>query len=70
MNTYTIHVNTDAYSMPLYECDGMTEEEVRSWLLEKNCLEPVEYELMVESTENDDGFYSYDDYPMSCIENC
>lgn len=52
MNTYKVHVNTDVYSMSLYECDGMTVEEVESWLLEKNCLEPVEYELMIETRED------------------
>ena len=35
----------DNYSMRLYECDNMKEVEVQEWLLEKNCLEPEDYEL-------------------------
>lgn len=46
MTKYSVIVNTDAYSMPLYQCDGMSKEEVHDWLLETNCLEPEEYELI------------------------
>jgi len=66
---YQVKVKVDAYSMPLYECTNMTVKEVEEYLLEKNCLEPDEYELILSETE-DDGYYSYDDYPTSCIENC
>lgn len=32
--------------MPLYSCDGMSEQEVHEWLMENNCLEPEDYELI------------------------
>ena len=67
---YQVRVKVDAYSMPLYECTNMTEKEVEDYLLENNCLEPNEYELIISTTEEDDDCYSYDDYPTSCIENC
>ena len=51
MTNWNIKVKVDVYSMPLYECDNMTEEEVQEYLLEKNCLEPEEYELYSTYTE-------------------
>ena len=35
----------DVYSMTLYDCIDMEENEVRQYLLEKNCLEEDDYEL-------------------------
>lgn len=48
---YRVMVKTDAYSMALYDCTNMTEKEVQEYLLEKNCLEPEEYELIIEKYE-------------------
>lgn len=48
---YQVLVKTDAYSMPLYECTNMSEDEVKEYLLEKNCLEENEYELIVSEYE-------------------
>ena len=67
---YNIKVKTDTYSMPLYEYTNMSIKQVEEYLKEKNCLEPEDYELIVDEVELDDGYYNYSDYPESCIENC
>ena len=42
---WSIRCIGDCYSMVLYDCKGMSEEEVQEYLLERNCLEVEDYEL-------------------------
>ena len=42
---WSIRCIGDNYSMVLYECEGFTEDEVKEYLLEKNCLVEDDYEL-------------------------
>ena len=51
MTNWNVIVKGDAYSMPLYDCDDMTEEEVQEYLYYSNDLEPEEYELYSTYTE-------------------
>jgi len=49
---YAIIVKNEAYSMILYECTNMEIDEVRDYILERYCLEPEEYDLIVDYIES------------------
>ena len=49
---YAIMVKGDVYSMVLYECINMDIDEVRDYILEQYCLEPEEYDLIVDHIES------------------
>jgi len=49
---YVIMIKGEVYSMILYECTNMDIEEVHEYISERYCLEPEEYDLIVDHIES------------------
>ena len=48
---YAVIIKNEVYSMVLYKCTNMDIDEVRNYILEQYCLEPEEYDLIVDHIE-------------------